>query len=225
MITTLAPLGATHTIVLSLAYGDVPTIPPVNDTAETQSAVVPHQTVTVTAYLKPKDGAKGEPKTLQFEGPVADVQAKLESDLPLAVSKIQQHLSTLDQLDAQLAAEKEKAAKEAESKKESPGKAAPAPAGVKSRTVYPSTSKKPDVKPSKSPGMKKASEIINKPTGAAAEALAKVKAAAEKGKAAAEATATSPAEPAAEPAPEPEAPASLESLAAALPASDEAVDL
>jgi hypothetical protein len=221
MITALAPLGATHMIVLSLAYGDAP--PTLQEAAAPDAPPMPQQTVTITAYLKPKDGKKGEPKTLQFEGPVPDVEARIATDLPVAVSKITHHVAALEQLDAELAAEQEKKRKENESKKNSPGVEVTPPKGVKSRTVYPSkTAKAADKSSSRSKAAAKAADTRDKkraaeekPTGAAAEALAKVRAAAEKGKAAAEQQATPESDQTVE------QPASLEELAKKFEAAEE----
>ena len=177
MITSLAPLGATHNIVLVLAYGALPA-------GDAAAASARH--VTVTASLKPKADKHGESKTLQFEGPAGDVQATLETELPLAVQKLVQHVSTLDQLEAQLKEEQATAQKEKEDKKSSG--ATTTRSGVKSTTKYPNTasSPKPAEPEKEKPAAKKPAAPAPKATGAAAEALAKVRAAAEKGKAAAE---------------------------------------
>lgn len=176
MIKALAPLGATHNIVLILAYGEIPKSE--GDTPQLGGESI--REVTITAHLKPKDGVKGESRSLQFKGPAIDVEAELAEKLPIVVTKIVAHQDALAQLDSQLAAEKEKAEKEADSKKSSPGKPAAAPAGVKSRTVYPNTTKKPEEKKAETKKATPAKAETKKATGkgAAAAALAKLEQAA-----------------------------------------------
>jgi hypothetical protein len=208
LITTLAALGQKNSIVLTLAY-----TPPA-DGVENKLAGVHASTVTVTAFIKPKENTDGEPKTLQFTGPLMEVEKELAEKLPLAVSKIVEHEDALAALDAQLAAEKEAKAKNNASKAASPGKEVKAPPGVKSRTVYPSTAKpKPEEKgkPAAKPAAKvDLSKVKAAAKGGAAAALAKVKGAA----------AAAPAEPAGqamipgtEPTPEPPAEPTAETQA------------
>lgn len=188
MITTLAPLGATHNIVLSLSYGE---LPPLKDGTPNPLTLQSTRLVTVTAYLKPKDDKKGEPKTLQFEGTAVDVEEKLKTDLPRAVEMITKHFSTLDQLEAELKAEQEKAQKEHEAKKVSASNTVKS--GVKSTTRYPAAAAKKESskeepakkeEPKEQPKETKKAEEPAAPApapsaagGSAAEALAKLRSA------------------------------------------------
>lgn len=160
LIKTLAALGQKNSIVLTLAY----TPPP--DGVENNIAGVYASSVTVTAFIKPKDG--GEPKTLQFVGFVLEVESELEEKLPLAVDKIVAHQDALAALDEQLAAEKSAKAETAkkESKDSKPAaaskKEAPKPAAKSAAPAAPAA--KVDL-----------SKVKAAAKGGAAAALAKVK--------------------------------------------------
>jgi hypothetical protein len=141
MITKLAPLGATHNIVLSLAYGEIP-----NDKTGRESLAGDQvRNVTVTVHLKPKDGVKGQPRDFQFTGCAADVETELAEKLPVITTRITQHQDQLAKLDEELKAEQEKAQKEHEQKKESAANTVRK--GVRSTTTYPA--KKSPSKPAK----------------------------------------------------------------------------
>ena len=135
MITQLAPLGATHNIVLVLAYGEIAQPTPTGEPWPGAASGEAIRSVTVTVHLKPKDGVKGEPRDLQFTGPACDVEAELKDKLPLVTQKLVTHLASLDALDAELKAEQEKAQKDHEAKKTSAANTVRT--GVKSTTRYP----------------------------------------------------------------------------------------
>jgi hypothetical protein len=157
MITQLAPLGATHSIVLILAYGEPPKLvdPNPNETQiESEGRL---QDVTITAHIKPKDGVKGEPRHLQFKGSIADVSREIGEKLPAAVNKIVEHTASLEQLDKDLAAEKEKAKAENTKKIEAAKKEAVKPALKKfTSKAKPTPAKKPAPAQKKSAARSKA---------------------------------------------------------------------
>lgn len=94
MITELAPLGATHRVVVTLDYGEQ---------------------VTATVILHPKDEKKDKQFSFQLAGPAEELNASFAEKLTEAATKITTAKTGLDELDAQLAAAK--AEKEAELKK------------------------------------------------------------------------------------------------------------
>lgn len=182
MITLLAPLGATHSITLALVYDGVKldTSPPPEGEARYGAALTGN--VTVTAFLKPLDGKKGEnPRTLQFKGPIAEVEAELVAKLPQVTKVLLAHTGTLEQLEADLKAEQAKAQKDHEAKKTAAANTTRT--GVKSTTHYPAKkaeAKKPAAARSaaKASGAKKivkrtaAKKPVAKPTAAAATGTA-----------------------------------------------------
>lgn len=190
MITTLAPLGATHSITIILAYGEIPETGKDGVTPTLGGECI--RQVTATVYLKPNKS--GEPRTLQFAGPALDVEKEIAEKLPLAVQKISAHLATLDDLDAQLKAEQEKAQKEHEAKKTA---ANTTRSGVKSTTHPPKTATADKPKQSaeqiaaaaksaaRSSSAAKAADTKDKKRGSAAAALKDIAAVAAKAKAAA----------------------------------------
>jgi hypothetical protein len=181
MITALAPLGATHNIVLTLAYGGLPPVEkPVDSTDEIVQCIPPasesRRQVTVTAYLKPK--GDGEPKTLQFTGPVIDVEKEIAEKLPIAVTKLVEHVSSLEQLDSALAAEK-KAAQEATAKKIEAAKkdaAKPVQAPYVPPKKLTSKQRREAAKAEKKKPVARSKRQANGAKGSAADALASLKA-------------------------------------------------
>lgn len=202
MITKLAPLGATHNIVLSLAYGEIPPDKAGNESLLGNSG----RSVTVTVHLKPKDGTKGQPRDFQFTGPAADVESEIAEKLPAITERITQHQDQLAKLDEELKAEQEKAQKEHEQKKESAANTVRK--GVRSTTTYPA--KKSPSKPAKAEKEKPGkSEPATAPTAAEAAVAAALDQAAA---------------PASPPSPEPDPIAELQRLAEA-PGSDDNIEL
>lgn len=136
LLATLAPLGASYSLALTIAYNDDGT------------------RATVTAFIKPKDTAtKGlQQKTLQLEGTPAEVDEAIFTQLPAAVQQITKQTQSLtEQVAAQLAAEKEEADKKtaekktaAEKKPAPPAKPAPTPAAKKEKAAKPTPAKPAD---------------------------------------------------------------------------------
>lgn len=116
LVPALAPLGVKFQIVLILAYADDGT------------------GVSITAHLKPKEGVKGEARHLQIAGPLVEVEQQIAEKLPAAVEAITRHVTNLDTLAAELAAEEQAAKEKGEADK---------------KKAAPSSAKKPE--PKKSP--------------------------------------------------------------------------
>jgi hypothetical protein len=211
LIKTLAPLGATHDIVLILAYGELPAGLPESPNLGGEST----REVTVTAHLKPRSGAKGESRHLQFKGPAIDVESELAEKLPQAVARIVAHTASLDELDQQLEAEKKKAQEETQKKIATAKKEAEAKAAAKKPVAKPAAkAPKPAAKaPAKKSAPAKKPAPAKPSAGAAEAALAALHAAG-----------TPPVEPTAAPAEDPLA--ELAKLTASADASaEEAVEL
>lgn len=89
LLAALAPLATTHKLTFAPEYDDAGNV-----------------TVAVVYSLKDdKDGSSI--KTLNLSGTIAEVDAALVAELPVAVGKLVAHAATLKDLDAQLAAEVE----------------------------------------------------------------------------------------------------------------------
>lgn len=110
LITALAPLGAKHQLAFTLAY------------SEDQA------TVTVTAIVKPNEGTKGEPRHIQFVGPLADVEKEIAEKLPAGALAIASHANTLADIEAQLKKEEQEARDKAKPKPAAPAEKKSEPA-------------------------------------------------------------------------------------------------